>query len=411
MGTSAGRRRALAKRRAAMGFSQEEFAHALGVDRTTVGRWETGERDPQPWTRPTIATALHLSLGELDALLSETEPVHTLAAGMVRRAADIPAQSGPGFEARERQSYIHANPGALDLVAVAQLRKEIQNLDARYETEPSTALVAQCGQHLGQVAHWHTYPLTHQVRRDLHAAYAEAATLMGQLVWDASGRRDHATARAYFTHAATAARELGDPVAEGLALLRTSFVALYGDRNPKAGLELAQHTATITGTTSHVLTGLAVLHTAEAHAMTGARSQCERALSQAETRLGRVDGSDAAAPLYASTQFGRLAGSCYLALNDAARAQALLEETAADSHDGSKASAIVHANLALAHTGQGHVHEAVAALHAALDVVEQHRGGGGMSVAFSAGLALKPWRTTTAVGDVYDRLLTLMTAA
>ncbi|HLT09887.1 MAG TPA: helix-turn-helix transcriptional regulator, partial [Micromonosporaceae bacterium] len=30
----------LAERRRALGYSQEELAHALGVDRRTVGRWE-----------------------------------------------------------------------------------------------------------------------------------------------------------------------------------------------------------------------------------------------------------------------------------------------------------------------------------------------------------------------------------
>lgn len=158
-----------------------------------------------------------------------------------------------GSEAKARAQYVRENPGSLDLLAVAELRQQVQTLDARYVTEPSTALIAEIGQRLGQLAHWHSHTTTHAVRRDLHAAQAEACTLMGQLVWDASGRTDHDTPRAYFAQAADAARELRDPVGEGLALLRTSFVALYGEKNPRGGLELAQRTADTVENTSHVL--------------------------------------------------------------------------------------------------------------------------------------------------------------
>ena len=69
---------------------------------------------------------------------------------------------------------------------------------------------------------------------------------MGQLVWDASQRRDHDIAVAYFDQAAVAARHCGHRSAEGLALLRKSFVALYGWRNPEAGLAFTEHAARTT---------------------------------------------------------------------------------------------------------------------------------------------------------------------
>lgn len=52
----------LADCRHAAGYTQEIFAEALGVDRTTVGRWERGVQSPQPWQRPDLATALDISL-------------------------------------------------------------------------------------------------------------------------------------------------------------------------------------------------------------------------------------------------------------------------------------------------------------------------------------------------------------
>lgn len=97
------------------------------------------------------------------------------------------------------------------------------------------------------------------------------ATLMGQLVWDASQRRDHDTADAYFDQAVEAAHQHGDTAAEALALLRKSFVALYGRHEPGTGLALTEHAARTATGISQVLSGLATLHTAEAHAMLGNR--------------------------------------------------------------------------------------------------------------------------------------------
>ncbi len=67
----------LAARRRAMGYTQETFAHELEVDRTTVGRWERGESEPQPEIRLTIARLLGVSVGDLAGLLagSDAAPV------------------------------------------------------------------------------------------------------------------------------------------------------------------------------------------------------------------------------------------------------------------------------------------------------------------------------------------------
>jgi transcriptional regulator with XRE-family HTH domain len=60
----------LAQRRRIVGLSQEALAEQLGVDRTTVIRWERGDNEPQPWQRPNIAMALKVSVEELDVLLA-----------------------------------------------------------------------------------------------------------------------------------------------------------------------------------------------------------------------------------------------------------------------------------------------------------------------------------------------------
>jgi len=65
------KRRRLAQRRRACGYSQERFAEAVKVDRTTVTRWESGETEPQPWHRRRLAKVLQVSIDELDELLAE----------------------------------------------------------------------------------------------------------------------------------------------------------------------------------------------------------------------------------------------------------------------------------------------------------------------------------------------------
>jgi Helix-turn-helix domain len=50
---------------------QEGLAEHLGVDRTTVARWEAGRAEPKPWQRPKIDDAFGLSLLECNQLLDD----------------------------------------------------------------------------------------------------------------------------------------------------------------------------------------------------------------------------------------------------------------------------------------------------------------------------------------------------
>ncbi|MEU8261258.1 helix-turn-helix domain-containing protein [Micromonospora sp. NPDC048999] len=65
------KRQRLAQRRKTVGHTQESLAEKLGVDRTTVVRWERGESAPQPWVRLGLAEALQLAPDQLDELLTD----------------------------------------------------------------------------------------------------------------------------------------------------------------------------------------------------------------------------------------------------------------------------------------------------------------------------------------------------
>jgi DNA-binding XRE family transcriptional regulator len=87
----AGKRQWLVRMRKAAGFSQEQLADVMGAERSTVQRWERGERCPQPWARPKLARALGISDQELAELLEESTGVHTepcAGSGMPEKSVD-----------------------------------------------------------------------------------------------------------------------------------------------------------------------------------------------------------------------------------------------------------------------------------------------------------------------------------
>lgn len=401
----------IARARERLGKSQYALAEALrqasargdGVpDRSMVARWETGRRIPTPYWRAHLAAVLEVPAASLDKAVAVTK------ARRIGHVAD--AQRSESAPSDERLRHVLAHPASVDLVSVAYLREQTRRLDERYDRVPSTALIPESGHCLGQIVFLGAHARRSYVRRELHAAEAEAATLMGQLVWDASQRRDHDNAVAYFNQAIKVAEECGDKPTEGLALLRLSFVALYGRRDAAAGLALTERTARTTMGNSQVLTGLAMLHAAEARAMLGDRRGCERALAVADARFGDISAADPAIELFSPTQPGRLAGSCYLFLHDTKAAVAALEETARDLQDLSKAQGVVLGNLALAHIRRGNRDAAVARLHEAIDVAERNRGGGGLNVILAASRELRRWRRSGEVQDVYDRIMALIAA-
>ncbi len=79
------RRGALAARREALGFTQETLAQELGVEHSTVGRWERGTLTPQPWRRPDLAKVLKLSLEDLDRLLTPPGPQVVASSSLATR--------------------------------------------------------------------------------------------------------------------------------------------------------------------------------------------------------------------------------------------------------------------------------------------------------------------------------------
>jgi tetratricopeptide (TPR) repeat protein len=333
-------------------------------------------------------------------------PLTSLGASASTSVRDAPPPLGT--EAAERLDYVMQHPSNLDLATVGDLREQAQSLTKQYDLAASTSLLPAAGACYGQVRSLRNQAPGGRVRRELQIVEAQLATLMGQLVWDASQRRDHATAVGYYDQAIAAANQAGETTAEAYARLRKSYVALYGEQNPRAGLQLAQQAAALVGSgASHALPGLALLHAGEGHAMLGQRSECEATLGAAEAHLEAMQADDPAYGL-SSDRLERVRGSCYLALGDGAKAQPILERTAHSLQGRHKSKAIILGNLALAHLRQRDVEHAATVLHRAIDLLEVSRGGGGLNVVFAAVRELRPWRHEPFAQEVNERLLTLM---
>jgi len=84
------RRQGLAQRRKAVGLTQEALAQRLGVERSTVVRWEAGDTEPLPSIRPHVAHALQVSLDQLAELLTEDQNAGTTRALPVGTDVTLP---------------------------------------------------------------------------------------------------------------------------------------------------------------------------------------------------------------------------------------------------------------------------------------------------------------------------------
>ncbi|MEU1546894.1 hypothetical protein [Nocardia sp. NPDC005745] len=297
----------------------------------------------------------------------------------------------------------------LDVGTIDLIRGHLYDLNASYEIEPSTSLLGQAGQHLGQVRLFYTHVTTESIRRKLLAAEAQGATLMSRLVWDASQRRDNATAHYYLDQSIAAAQELGDPVTEGQALLRKIYISLYGEKNPIVALSLSTRLLDAGQSFSRELAFLALLHQAEAFAMMGRQTECEKALGRADCIHGGIADGEVVLGIDALMEYNRLAGSCYLFLGKEKRAQVMLEEVAGKVGKNSKTDAIVLGNLSLAQLRQHRLEEGAHVLNKAIDSVEKTRGGAGLNIVFNACRELKSYRNSAVLRDVYDRVFELMT--
>jgi tetratricopeptide (TPR) repeat protein/transcriptional regulator with XRE-family HTH domain len=119
----------LAQRRKAVGLTQEQLAERLGVERSTVVRWERGQTQPLPWLWPRLARALRVSANRIEELL---------AADGAPASPDGP--DGPAAVPRQLPAAVAGFTGR-----AAELQELTQVLDQTGPGAPGTVVISAIG--------------------------------------------------------------------------------------------------------------------------------------------------------------------------------------------------------------------------------------------------------------------------
>ncbi|MBT2401711.1 helix-turn-helix transcriptional regulator [Streptomyces sp. ISL-100] len=142
----AGKRTRFIQRRKAVGHTQETLAEALGVDRTTIGRWESGRGEPQVWMRPKLAQTLQVSLDELSDLLAagpseQTVAVTPAAIPVAASSAMASLTEAVGADAADSALFLSfVSQTNVDDLVLEQLDADIARLAADYVSQPVATL-------------------------------------------------------------------------------------------------------------------------------------------------------------------------------------------------------------------------------------------------------------------------------
>ena len=210
--TSAGadmarRRKALAARRAAMGFTQEGFAEAAGVERSTIWRWEAGEVEPLPSQRGRIAQILQVSLQELAGLLGESATAHATVERSGRELVQI-SSAPPWDDPDEVLLGVNAfRASNIGVGGIERFERFVAQVVADYERcgpsvlGPRTALLRRQAHQVLQ---------GRQPLRLRYQMYRVTAQLAGLLGYMAVNTGQFLLADAYCMEALELAAEVGD---------------------------------------------------------------------------------------------------------------------------------------------------------------------------------------------------------
>jgi hypothetical protein len=296
-------------------LAAELTAQATSIGQTVPGReslirmiyeWEAGTHRARAYyvlfvlvyaTDEELAARTIQRGSELDRLMAALKamgvPVNRRqfllnAAALAGGVAGVPAVAA-NLEGQERVAWVLKHPRSVDLQSVAYLCAQVLDLMRQYEAVASpTALLPQAAERV-QVTLLREHAPLGRVRQELHRLEAQAATLMGRLVWDVSGQRDHATAARYYDQAIAAASNVREGWAEAFPRMFQRFNPVSaGSTDLRTGLELAQRaSARAQDGSSHVVAGWSLGFTAEAHALLGEERNARLALDRADFHLPR----------------------------------------------------------------------------------------------------------------------------
>jgi transcriptional regulator with XRE-family HTH domain len=335
------RRQHLAERRRSLGYSQERLAGEVGVDRTTVGRWERGETGPQPLIRERLRTVLEVSAEELDALIPVgPEDEHLPLAAAV--AAPGPDLMGELDDMHRREmlrlmsiasvamalpaeaAAVHSSRMApLDLDSHAAMNAHLWQVFAMSRSKRQVYPVIR--DQLATLTSHLTDPHPDRDWRQLLALTADLYQLAGEVCFDGNRYTDAAHC---YTLAATAAREGDAADLWACALTRHAYVSMYDQQHAQASAILAAADTVARNGDRQLATRQWVASVqAQAQASLGDRGGCDRAL---DTAAGVLDLAASASPggwlRFDGSRIAEESGSCYLVTGRDAQAEGALTQ-------------------------------------------------------------------------------------
>ncbi|OLT10929.1 hypothetical protein BJF78_28325 [Pseudonocardia sp. CNS-139] len=260
----AGRRARLAQARKAAGLTQEELAHRVGVERSTVGRWEAGESEPQPWHRRKLAQHLGVTPNDLDTLITD-EPPATAAPD----DAELEA-----LELARRASASDVGEATL-----LQLEQLVDDLAGSYAASRPAELLARVRQHLRYVGQLLDGRKTLGEHRRLLVAGGWLSLLAATLHVDL---KQHAAATARLRVADSLAREGGHSEIRAWVLETEAWrVLTLGDYREAAALARSAQQVAPRGTS-------ALIQATAQEGRAAARLGDGRATTEAVARVNRM---------------------------------------------------------------------------------------------------------------------------
>ena len=434
--------RMLRRLRESRGWEVPGLAAALKAQATAVGsmlpgreslvrmiyEWEAGTHRPRAYyvlfilvyaTEEELAARTIQRGSELDRLMAALKAMGVSvnrrqfllnAAALAGGMAGIPAIAA-NLEGQERVAWVLKHPRSVDLQSVAYLCAQALDLIKHNEAmASSTSLLPQAAEQLEQVTLLREHAPLGRVRQELYRVEAQAATLLGRLVWDVSGQRDHATAARYYDQAIAAASNVKEGWVEAFPRMFQRFNPVSaGSMDPRKRLELAKRaSARAQDGSSHVIAGWSLAFAAEAHALLGEERNAKLLLDRADLHLSKAAPGDPMFGVFTREQLGGFVGACHLHLRDPKGAQLALQQSAQRLGMGKeKHKSVILGDISTAFVLQGEPEKASAVLHQAIDLVELTGSAAGKRRVFAAGRQLGSWRNEPFVQEVQDRLLAL----
>lgn len=290
------KRHRLCQRRKALGYSQERLAEILGVERSTVVRWENAETDPQPWHRTRIASALGVTLEQLDDMLVDVSVAAHRGQAMGDSARDpASAATRPELLSGLRAfltSYlaVPARPGQ----SLVEVRRSVSRVHSLYQRASYTSAARLLPEVLSQATELSSRS-TGLHRGDafrlLAAAYIAASKLAAKV-------GDGETALLTADRASTAARLANDQALAAIAayqaacgLMRLPGRAAEAEQIVRSSIESLASTGTGSDPDLLSVQGALLLLAAVVAAGQGNPKEAAQFLAQAE-RLATTLGGD-----------------------------------------------------------------------------------------------------------------------